>query len=71
MQRHDMFVELATDQVNQVQQLLDEGRYDEVHAWLQPIFLEILHVDFAELNDEDLKAHYCDQMGVDIPDVPT
>lgn len=70
MSRHDMFVELATDQVNQVQQLLDEGRYDEVHAWLQPIFLKILHNDFAELNDDDLEAHYRDQMGVDIPDVP-
>lgn len=68
MARHDMFVELATDQVNQVQQLLDEGRYREVHEWLQPIFLKILHEDFAEHSDEDLKDHYCDQMGVDIPD---
>lgn len=67
MSRHDMFVELATDQVNQVQELLDEGRYKEVHDWLWPIFYKILKQDFAELSDDDLEAHYADQMGVDIP----
>lgn len=70
MARHDMFVELATDQVNQVQQLFDEGRYREVHDWLWPIFYKILKQELAEMNDDDLEAHYRDQMGVDIPDVP-
>ena len=69
MSRHNMFIELATDQVNQVQQLLDEGRYQEVHDLLQPIFLEIVRADFAEFNDEDLKAHYAEQMGIDLPNV--
>lgn len=69
--RHDMFVELATDQVNQVQQLLDEGRYREVHDWLWPIFYKNLKQELAEMSDDDLESHYADQMGVDIPSSPS
>lgn len=71
MTRHDMFVELATDQVNQVQQLLDEGRYREVHDWLWPIFYKNLKQELAEMSDDDLESHYADQMGVDIPSSPS
>ena len=70
MARHDIFVELATDQVNQVQELLDEDRYREVHEWLWPIFYKILKQELAELSDDDLEAHYADQLGVDIPSSP-
>lgn len=70
MARHDMFVELATDQVNQVQKLLDEGRYREVHDWLWPIFYKILKQELAELSDNNLKTYYANQMGVNIPSSP-
>lgn len=67
MSRHDMFVELASDQVSQVQDLIDQGRYEEVHSWLQPLFLEVLRKDFAEFSDDDLTSHYYDQLGVELP----
>lgn len=68
--RHDMLVELATDRVNQVQDLLNESRYDEVHEWLWPIFYQQLKQELAEMSDDDLEAHYADQLGVDIPSSP-
>lgn len=71
MTRFDMLTELASDQVNIVQDWIREERYEEVHNWLQPIFMDILRLEFADLDDEGLKKHYADQMGVDIPDVPT
>lgn len=68
--RHDMLVELASDQVNQVQQLLDEHNYESVHSWLQPMFLRNLQIALADMSDDDLETHYCDQLGVDIPSGP-
>jgi hypothetical protein len=68
--RHDMLVELASDQVNQIQQLFDEGDYAGIHAWLQPILLRELKIALADSSDNALKVFYCDQLGVDIPDDP-
>lgn len=68
--RHDMLVELASDQVSQVQELFDENDYASVHSWLQPLFLRELYIALADMSDDDLQAHYCDQMGVDIPSSP-
>jgi hypothetical protein len=65
--RHDMLVELASDQVNQVQQLLDENSYESVHSWLHPIFLNTVKTALADMSDDDLETYYCDQLGVDMP----
>jgi hypothetical protein len=56
--------------VNQVQELLDEGRYREVHEWLWHIFYKNLKQELTEMNDDDLEAYYADQMGVDLPEEP-
>ena len=68
--RHDMLVELATDKVNQLEEMFREGEYDDIHRWLQPIFLAELKHDLAELSDDDLAAYYADQLGLDIPSSP-
>jgi len=68
--RSDMLVELASDQVNQVQQLLEEDDYASVHSWLQPLFLEQLKLSTADMQDDNLEAYYCTQMGVDRPSSP-
>ena len=70
MTRHDMFVELATDRVNQLYDMIREGEHEDIHRWLQPIFLAELKLDLAELSDEDLKAYYAGQLGVDFPNAP-
>jgi hypothetical protein len=70
MNRHDMFVELASDQVNQVQQLILENSYESVHSWLHPIFLEKVKIALADFSDTDLEAYYSSQMGVDMPSSP-
>jgi hypothetical protein len=68
--RHDMFVELATDKINQIEQMIREDEYDDLHRWLHPIMLVNLQLELADLNDVDLQSFYCDQLGVDIPEVP-
>jgi hypothetical protein len=70
MSRHDMLVELASDKVNLVKEMVRELEYRDLHHWLQPIFLEQLKYEFGDLSDDDLKHYYCDQMGVDIPEDP-
>lgn len=68
--RHDMFVELATDKVNQLEEMFRNGEYEDIHRWLQPIFLLDLQIDLADLTDNELKAYYADQLGVDFPNAP-
>ena len=70
MNRHDMFVELASDKVNLVEEMVREREYSYLHHWLQPFFLKQLKYEFADLSDDELKRYYCDQMGVDIPEDP-
>ena len=69
--RHDMLVELVTDQINSIEQMIRDDEYDDVHHWLHPILLRKLKLDYADWSDDDLKNYYCDQLGVDIPEVPT
>lgn len=68
--RHDMLVELATDQINSIQQMLSDGDYEDVHNWLHPILLADLKLDVADFSDHDLKRYYCDRMGLDFPSSP-
>jgi hypothetical protein len=68
--RHDMLVELATDQVNSIQQMLLDGDYEDVHNWLHPILLAELKLDVADFSDNDLKRFYADRMGLDFPSSP-
>lgn len=70
MNRHDMLVELASDQVNQIEHMIREDQYEDVHLWLHPILLNQLKLELGGFSDEDVKRHYCDQMGVDMPDDP-
>ena len=64
MTRHDMFVELASDNVSTVQQLILNGEYGKVHEWLQPLFIRSLREDCAEMCDDDLAWYYEEQLGV-------
>lgn len=68
--RHDMLVELASDQVSMIRDLVYQEEYEELHTWLQPLLLQQLKLDFADFSDDDLQRHYCDQLGVDIPSSP-
>lgn len=68
MSRHDMLVELASDQVNQIQQMILDGDYDDVHKWLHPILLANLKLEVADFEDKDLKRYYESQLGVDLRD---
>lgn len=70
MNRHDMLVELVTDQINSIEQMLRDDEYQDVHTWLHPILLRELKLDYADWSDDDLKSYYCDQLGVDIPSSP-
>jgi hypothetical protein len=65
--RHDMLVELASDQINQIEQMFRDDEYQDVHHWLHPIFVRELMIQFGDFSDADLQTHYCDQLGVDIP----
>lgn len=69
--RHDMLVELATDQINSIEQMIRDGVYQDVHNWLHPILLRELKLDYADWSDTDLQDYYCDQLGVDIPSSPS
>ena len=68
--RHDMLVELVTDQINSIEQMIRDDEYDDVHRWLHPILLRELKLDYADWSDADLQSYYCDQLGVDIPSSP-
>ena len=68
--RHDMLVEMATDRINQIEVMVRENEYDDLHRWLHPIILAELKLDMAELSDDDFRRHYCDQLGVDFPSSP-
>lgn len=68
--RHDMLVELVTDQINSIEQMIRDDEYDDVHRWLHPILLRELKLDYAGWSDADLQSYYCDQLGVDIPSSP-
>jgi hypothetical protein len=68
--RHDMLVELVTDQINSIEQMIRDDEYTDVHNWLHPILLREMKLECADLEDDDLKRHYCDQLGVDIPSSP-
>lgn len=68
--RHDMLVELVTDQINSIEQMIRDDEYQDVHTWLHPILLRELKLDYADWSDDDLKSYYCDQLGVDIPSSP-
>lgn len=70
MTRHDMLVELVTDQINSIEQMFRDDEYDDVHRWLHPILLRELKLDYADWSDDDLQSYYCDQLGVDIPSSP-
>lgn len=69
--RHDMLVELVTDQINSIEQMIRDDEYDDVHRWLHPILLRELKLDYADWSDDDLQRYYCDQLGVDIPSSPS
>ena len=68
--RHDMLVELVTDQINSIEQMIRDDEYNDVHRWLHPILLRELKLDYADWSDTDLQSYYCDQLGVDIPSSP-
>lgn len=70
MNRHDMLVELVSDQINSIKQMIQDDEYDDVHNWLHPILLREMRIDCADLEDDDLKNYYCDTLGVDIPSSP-
>lgn len=69
--RHDMLIELVTDQINSIQQMLSDGDYQDVHNWLHPILLRELKLDCADFSDDDLKRYYGDRLGIDFPSGPT
>lgn len=71
MNRHDMLVELVSDQINSIEQMIRDDEYQDVHTWLHPILLRELKLDYADWSDDDLKSYYCDQLGVDIPSAPS
>lgn len=68
--RHDMLVELVTDQINSIEQMIRDDEYQDVHTWLHPILLRELKLDYADWSDADLQSYYCDQLGVDMPSSP-
>jgi hypothetical protein len=68
--RHDMLVELVSDQISSMEQMLRDDEYANVHTWLHPILLRELKMDSADWNDDELQQYYCDQLGVDIPSSP-
>jgi hypothetical protein len=68
--RHDMLVELVSDQINSIEQMIRDDEYQDVHNWLHPILLRELKLDYADWSDADLQSYYCDQLGVDIPSSP-
>lgn len=70
MNRHDMFVELVTDQINSIEQMIRDDEYGDVHHWLHPILLRELKLDYADWTDEQLQDYYNDQLGVDTPSSP-
>jgi hypothetical protein len=69
--RHDMLVELVTDQINSIEQMIRDDEYQDVHNWLHPILLRELKLDYADWSDAELQDYYCDQLGVDIPSSPS
>lgn len=68
--RHDMLVELVTDQINSIEQMIRDDEYQDVHTWLHPILFRELKLDYADWSDDDLETYYCDRLGVDIPSSP-
>jgi hypothetical protein len=58
--RFDMFVEIATDMVNDASKM----DYDDLHAWLQPIFIKMLKEDFEWEEDETVAGLYEERLGV-------
>lgn len=71
MNRHDMLVELVSDQINSIEQMIRDDEYQDVHTWLHPILLRELKLDYADWSDDELQSYYCDQLGVDIPSAPS
>lgn len=70
MSRSDMLVELATELVNQIVEMVKCDEYKDVHTRLQPIFLAELALDLAHLDDHDFARYYNMTMGVDTPSSP-
>lgn len=70
VKRQDMLVELVTDQINLIEQMIRDGDYQDVHTWLHPILLRELKLDYAEWTDAELENYYNDQLGVDTPSSP-
>jgi hypothetical protein len=64
--REDMLTELASDMVSSVYEMAMNEDYSNIHAWLQPMFIESLKADFP--TDEALEQAYRTQLGVEIED---